>query len=122
MPLCGSMMRPAASVVRKVGRGPPPCVVVLSITGRRHGASPLWMKLSLIIVIVGNLSSGPAGKHTFGVGPSGDGIPMNRYGDIPGASLISEKFLDSKYGPPFCPTRVTELHDAALASYHEAVS
>ena len=98
--MCGSMMRPAASVVRNVGKGPLPCVVVLSITGRRHSASLLWMKFSLMTVIVGSLSSGPAGRHTLGVGPSGDGIPMNRCGDIPGASLISEKFLDSKYGPP----------------------
>ena len=50
--------------------------------------------------MVGKRSSGDVGRHTFGGGPSGDVTPMNRCGEIPGASLISEKFFDSKYGPP----------------------
>eukprot|EP01047_Picozoa_sp_COSAG01_P083387 COSAG01_NODE_17424_length_1152_cov_2.389364_2_plen_76_part_00 len=47
--------------------------------------------------MVGSLSSGHDGRHTFGGGPSGDWTPMNRCGDTPGANFISEKFLDSKY-------------------------
>jgi hypothetical protein len=49
--------------------------------------------LSLIIAMVGSLSSGHDGRHTFGGGPSGDWTPMNRCGDTPGANFISEKFL-----------------------------